>query len=181
MNTQQFWQLIEEARRAVADPADCRDVAAAAASLLSTYSSGEIIAAEHVLSELLADSYKSSLWAAAYVINWGCSDDAFDYFRGWLIVQGREVFERSVAEPDVLADLPVIRAAARMAAALECEDALYIARRAYEAATGGELPDDTYPNQHPKLDDRGWQFDFDDRTQMKRRMPQLTALFQPSA
>ena len=28
----------------------------------------------------MADSYRSSLWAAAYVINAGCSDDGFGYF-----------------------------------------------------------------------------------------------------
>ena len=66
--------------------------------------------------------------------------DGFDYFRGWLILQGREVFEHIVADPDALADLPVIRAQAPGAAYLECEDTLYIASRAYRAATGEELP-----------------------------------------
>ena len=38
------------------------------------------------------------LWDAAYLINGGCSDDGFDYFRGWLVDQGRETFERCLAE-----------------------------------------------------------------------------------
>jgi hypothetical protein len=59
----------------------------------------------------MADSYRNLLWAAAYLINGGCSDDGFESFRCWLIVQGRTVFERSVADPDTLADLPVIQAA----------------------------------------------------------------------
>ncbi|MFE5591185.1 DUF4240 domain-containing protein [Streptomyces sp. NPDC056549] len=33
---------------------------------------------------------------AAYMVNGGCCDDGFDYFRGWLIAQGRNVFERAV-------------------------------------------------------------------------------------
>jgi hypothetical protein len=87
----------------------------------------------------MAGSYRTPLlWAAAYVINGGCSNDGFEYFRGWLIVQGREVFEHVVADPGTLADLPVIRAQAPGAAYLECEDTLY-ASRAYWAATGEEL------------------------------------------
>lgn len=59
----------------------------------------------------------------------------FDYFRSWLIMQGRKVFERIVTEPDALADLPVIHAAAARVPIMECED---------KAATGEQLPDDAY-------------------------------------
>jgi hypothetical protein len=96
----------------------------------------EIVAAGHALQELMVGSYRTPLWAAAYVVNGGCSNDGFDYFRGWLIVQGREVFEHVVADPDALADLPVIHAQAPSEAYLECEDTLYIASRAHRAATG---------------------------------------------
>jgi hypothetical protein len=135
MDMQQFWKLIEDARRQVPDPADGEEVAARAAALLSAYPREEIVAAEQVLRELMAGSYRTPLWAAAYVINGGCSDDGFDYLRGWLILQGREVFEHVVADPDALADLPVI-----------CVDP-------------------------------AWDFDFDDPTEMKRRLPRLAALF----
>jgi len=50
----------------------------------------------------MADSYRVDLWGAAYLINGGCSDDAFEYFRGWLIVQGRGTYERIVADPPIL-------------------------------------------------------------------------------
>jgi hypothetical protein len=42
-------------------------------------------------------------WGAAYLANGGCSDDGFDYFRGWLIGQGRKVYETVLADPDSLA------------------------------------------------------------------------------
>lgn len=54
----------------------------------------------------MAISHRNQLWAAGYLINDGCSDDGFEYFRAWLIAQGREVFERVVADPDALAGLP---------------------------------------------------------------------------
>jgi len=154
MDMQQFWKLIEDARRQVPDPADGEEVAARAAALLSAYSREEIVAAGQVLRELMAGSYRTPLWAAAYVINGGCSDDGFEYFRGWLILQGREVFEHVVADPDALADLPLVRAQTPGAACLECEDTLYIASRAYRAATGEELPPHPFPDPAPEAGSR---------------------------
>lgn len=124
----------------------------------------------------MADSYRNPLWAAAYVINGGCSDDGFDYFRGWLIVQGHGVYERVVADPDTLADLPVVRAKTPTAGPVECEDTLYIAPRTYRAVTGEGLPRGTFTIRYPELDP-DWGFDFDDRAEMTRRLPRLGALF----
>jgi hypothetical protein len=99
----------------------------------------------------MADAYRSPLWAAAYVINGGCSDDGFECFRGWLIVQGRDVHERIVADPDALADLPIIRARAPSAWPVECEATFCVAMEAYQAATGEELP-----VRHTRSDIRNW-------------------------
>jgi hypothetical protein len=175
VDTGQFWQLIEDARRQVADATDGEAVAARATALLSAHPREEIVAAGPVLRQLLAESYRSPLWAAAYMINGGCSDDGFDYFRGWLIVQGREVFEHVVADPDALADLPVVRAERPGAACLECEDTLYIASIAHWQATGEDYPDCVFSIRNPELDPE-WDFDFDDRTEMRRRLPRLAAL-----
>ena len=176
MDTQRFWQLIEEAGVQVADPGDGEAVAARAAALLAAFPREEIVAAERVLSGLMADSYRTSLWAAAYVINGGCSDDGFDYFRGWLIAQGREAFDQAVADPDALANLAVIRSAAARRTRLECESALYIPAKAHKAATGEDLPADAYvPRRAEPVG--GWGSDFDDQSEMKRRLPRLTVLF----
>jgi hypothetical protein len=72
------------------------------------------------------------------------------------------VYERIVADPDALADLPVIRARPSGAWPVECEDALYIASRAYRAATGEELPHRAATIRYPQLDP-ACAFDFDDR------------------
>jgi hypothetical protein len=89
-----------------AEPAE---VAAQASAFLAEQPVQEIIEAQQLLWELMSDSYRQPVWAAAYVINGGCSDDGFEYFRGWLITQGREVFDRVVADPDALSDLPAFR------------------------------------------------------------------------
>jgi uncharacterized protein DUF4240 len=178
MDTRQFWKLIEDARTQVADAADGEAIAARAATLLSAFPREEIVAAEHVLQGLLAASYRDTLWAAASLINGGSGDDGFEYFRGWLIVQGREVFERSVADPDSLADLPVIGPPTLDRPSIECEETLYIAMSAHRAATGAQLPADAFTIRYPEPD-AGWDFDFDDRTKMERRLPRLTALCWP--
>jgi hypothetical protein len=139
----------------------------------------EITAAAGVMHALMSRSYLMSLWAAAYLINSGCSDDGFDYFRGWLITQGRDVFEAAVADPDALADLAAVRAAASDGGVLECEDALYLAETAYETATGQELPDGVTTDGYPDLDPE-WAFDFDEQAQMQRRLPRLAALYLPA-
>ncbi|MFC8406814.1 DUF4240 domain-containing protein [Streptomyces griseoincarnatus] len=175
MDRQRFWQIIEAARDRTPAPDDAEDVARRAASHLAAHPVEEIVAAQQTLWGLMADSYTNPLWAAAYVINGGCSDDGFDYFRGWLIAQGREIFERAVADPDALAELPVVRASAADGHDLECEEVLSIVRNAHLQATGGELPDGGWTIRYPELD-RSWSFDFDDHREMTRRLPRLAAL-----
>lgn len=176
MNKQRFWQLIEAARNQVSNPDDGEAVVHRATWLLATHSAEEIVAAQQTFWDLMTDSYTNPLWAAAYVINGGCSDDGFDYFRGWLIAQGREVFERIVADPDALAEMPIVRAAAADGVDLDCEDALSIVWNAHVRATGKQLPDDAFRIQYPELDPT-WNFDFDDRSEITGRLPRLAALY----
>ncbi|MFF4153768.1 DUF4240 domain-containing protein [Streptomyces sp. NPDC001651] len=174
MDKQRFWQLIEDTRAPISGPGDGQDVARRASAELALRPAGEIVAAERALWGLMADSYTTPLWAAAYLINGGCSDDGFDYFRGWLIAQGREVFERAIADPDTLAELPVVRACAAGGGCLENEDVLGIAWNAHLAATGEQLPDGAFTLRYPALAP-GW--DFDDRGEMARRLPRLAGFF----
>nr|WSX50810.1 DUF4240 domain-containing protein [Streptomyces sp. NBC_00974] len=178
MDKQTFWKLIETAR-AQAEP---DQVAERAAQLLARYPAPEIAAAQQVVWDLLAESYRAPLWAAAYLINGGCSDDGFDYFRGWLLTQGEAAFTAALADPDSLADHPPVRAAAGDEGEdlegedLEDEDALSIAWTAYETATGRELPADSFTISYPPLDP-SWDFDFDDTAETAARLPRLSALF----
>ncbi|MCX5343580.1 DUF4240 domain-containing protein [Streptomyces atratus] len=176
MDTTDFWNLIDDARAQVTEPADAEVVVERASALLAARSRDEIIAAQQLLWDLMAASYRAPLWAAAYTINGGCSDDGFDYFRGWLIAQGREVFERVVADPDTLAELPVIRAAAPEGLEMECERTLGIAWDAHRTATGEDMPDDSFTIDYPGLDPE-WDFDFDDAERVALRLPKLDALY----
>jgi hypothetical protein len=173
---EQFWQLIEAARHQASNPDDGEQGARRATSQPATHPVEEIVAAQQVLWHLMADSCTNPLWAAAYVIKGGCSDDGFDHFRGWLIVQGRETFERIVADPDALAELPMVRASTADGLHLECEGALSIVWKAHIVATGKHLPDDAFTIRYPELDPT-WDFDFGNHSEIAHRLPRLAGLY----
>src|SRR5690349_15646124 len=94
----------------------------------------ELISFDQHLHQVVADAYNWKLWAAAYVINGGCSDDGFYYFRGWLVVQGQAIYLAALADPDSLADVCTVPNEDA-----ECEGVLYVARGLYLEKTGREL------------------------------------------
>lgn len=171
-----FGQCIEAARDQASNPNDGEAVAREAISLLAFRPVEEIVAAEQALWHLMVDSYTNPLWAAAYIVNSGCSDDGFDYFRGWLIAQGRETSERVIADPDALAELPIVQSSAANGVDLEGEDMLGIAWNAHISATGDQLPPSSSTIRYRELDPT-WNFDFDDHDEMTRRLPRLAALY----
>lgn len=84
---------------------------------------------------LIGRANRWDLWGAAYVINGGCSDDGFRYFRDWLISEGRETYEAALRDPDSLAALPKVELA-------ENELYGYVAPELFEEAGAGELDRD---------------------------------------
>ena len=176
MDAPQFWRVIDQARDLAADPFDTDTIARHAQDLLAALPAEEITAAEQAFWDLMARSYRNPLWAAAYIANGGCSDDGFDYFRGWLILQGRTAYDQAIHDPDSLADLPAVAHAAATGIDLDGEIALSMTSRAFTTATGQESPHSytiTYPDPDPS-----WNFDFDDEAEMHRRLPRLSALYQ---
>lgn len=55
--------------------------------------------------DCLRRAHSWDLWGAAYIIFGGCSDEAFSDFKGGLLLQGREVFEKVLADPEALIEL----------------------------------------------------------------------------
>ncbi|MGK5551976.1 DUF4240 domain-containing protein [Actinomadura kijaniata] len=173
MNRDQFWAFIDDAR-AAADANDADSVATSAMKIMAGWSATQIAALEQPLWEVLTESYRGDLWGAAYLINGGASDDGFDYFRGWLVSQGRAVYDAALADPDSLAAVPAVREAAAAKDRLEDEAILSLAWHAYEYKTGEQLPPDNATCSYPDIDSH---WDFDDAPETKRRLPGLWELF----
>lgn len=175
MDTNGFWKLVEAARQSTPDTAEPYDIAKRMIELLRDRPPAEIAAYEQPMWDLMDVSYTEPLWAAAYIVHGGASDDAFDYFRGWLIAQGRTVFERAVADPDSLADHPAIIEGAQAGEAdVEGGVLISVVFKAYLAATGEELPFGTTTRNIPEL---GHTWDFDDHQAMREHLPRLAAMY----
>ena len=127
MDRAAFWAVIDEARSA--GPGDV-ERAAALVDVLARRGADEVREFAEIQARLMAESYSWPLWGAAYIINAGCSDDGFDYFRGWLLLRGRDTWESALRDPETL-----VRAEPPAGVA-ECEDVLYAAAVAHERVTG---------------------------------------------
>ena len=99
MNDDRFWQIIQAAKQAASNDDQQLELIEAA---LHTLELEDILEFQQVFDRLHKASYRADLWGAAYLINGGSSDDGFDYFRGWLIAQGSEVFSAALEQPDSL-------------------------------------------------------------------------------
>ncbi|AKG71409.1 TPA: DUF4240 domain-containing protein [Serratia fonticola] len=103
MNDEVFWQLIDQARTAMIE--DLAENMQALDSALRQLSPEELIAFKKRFTELHNQAYRWDLWAAAYIMGGGCSDDGFMDFRDWLISRGQSVYEAALINPDSLADI----------------------------------------------------------------------------
>lgn len=184
MDTKEFWHLINTARFNMTDAVPFDE---ALVALLASRPEHQILEYQERFDALHDALYRWDVWAAAYLIGGGCSDDSFMDFRAGLIAQGRHWYERAVTAPDSLADHPeVISAAADLDdRTLFYEDANYCASDAYEQITGdGEAFYEAWeqyradhPDPGPTEPDMGEDFDFDDDDEMRRRLPRLALLF----
>lgn len=113
-------------------------------------------------------AYRWDLWGAAYVINGGCSEDGFDYFRAWLISRGQAAYEAALDNPDSLAG-HLGEDEDDDGDGYENEDFLHLAREAL-----GDAGLEPFP-----ADPAGESWDFDDDGEMARRYPRLTGRGSP--
>ena len=143
MDDTKFWQIIAESR---ANGEECEAQGERLTDLLAVLPPDEIYDFDRHFARRRLEAYRWDLWAVAYIINGGCSNDGFEYFRCWLIGQGKEAFDAALAAPETVANFVKDEEAD-----LECEDLLYAPDHAYERGTGIEMPptDMTYPTTGP--------------------------------
>jgi hypothetical protein len=160
---ERWWDLIALSRKGAEDEEEQAD---RLIELLSTkLSADEVLAFDRFLQERIRDAFRSDLWAVAYIMNGGCSDDGFDYFLGWLICKGKKHYEAALANPEDAA-----KGVSPDDEPFENESVYYAPSHAWAALTGkprddyykiapsvgrslkGKLFDeDTVYDKHPKL------------------------------
>lgn len=168
MDDDAYWALVERARAEAGDDSP-ETVSETLVSLLVQLPPDQVVEAGEAYERISRRGYGWPLWGAAYLLNGGCGDDGFDYFRGWLVTRGRAVFEAAMADPDSLAAVVSTDELYEVA----CEDVLGAAWEAHQQLTGRDLPPPTRPDPRPDL---GEEWDFDDVAEMRRRYPRISAL-----
>jgi len=103
MTLDQFWDIVEKVHRDSGGDMDRK--CELLESELRRLSLEEVRSFHRHFDDCEDRAYTWELWAAAYIIGGGCSDDAFSDFRATLISTGRQIFERAVADPQSLADM----------------------------------------------------------------------------
>lgn len=169
MDSDAFWDLIDSARTTAGDPDDSEAVGSALVDLLVATGTAGIEEFQAAWAIEDARAYGWPLWGAAYLVEGGCSDDGFDYFIGWLIGQGRAVFEAAVRDPDSLAD----HLGPDDAEEIDGEEVLGAPLTARHRLTGSYEGPATAPTRA----ELGAEWDFDDADEMQRRYPRLYAVF----
>ena len=170
MDETEFWELVDDAREAAeGDPEEQADLLVERLAQLDPDSVLDF--ARHFESRYNR-AYRWDLWGAAWVLLDGASDDAFDFFRCWLIGQGRHVFEGAVHDPDSLAELldefdEEIDG--------DGEELGYAADEAYEQLTGVVAPDLAIPPA--PAEPEGTSLDFENERLLAERYPRLWERF----
>ncbi|MEV6589300.1 DUF4240 domain-containing protein [Streptomyces acidicola] len=170
MDETEFWELVDTTREAAeGDPEDQADLLVE--RLVQLDPDAVLDFARHFESRYNR-AYQWDVWGAAWVLLDGAGDDVFDFFRCWLIGQGREIFEGAVHDPDSLADLlddfdDEVDG--------DGEELGYAADEAYEQLTGTVAPDLGLAPAPPEPE--GAPVDFENEAVLAQRYPRLWERF----
>ncbi|MBX9671407.1 MAG: DUF4240 domain-containing protein [Candidatus Obscuribacterales bacterium] len=169
-----FWELIAKARKLANDDEQLSDELV---KLLSKESEEKILSFGHIFEVLHNRSYKSDLWCTVYVACGGCSDDGFDYFRGWLIGRGKDVFYAAMSDPDSL--LTEFQTLKKQEGFPENEMMLGVASSAYEEKTGkGDFYDQLEETGRPEpREELEMNWSEDDEDSMSKICPRVFKKF----
>lgn len=85
-----FWHLIQESRKESANQFNFID---SLRSSLAKFHPKELRNFNKILLIKTCELNTWEHWALAYIIRGGCGDDAFDYFKAWVVSKGRHAFE----------------------------------------------------------------------------------------
>src|SRR5690606_28123599 len=103
MEAEKFWKIMEVTR--TKSSGDYRKQQSELKKELLKLTPNEVLEFDNKFRTLRGEIYNWDFWAAAYIINGGCSDDCFSDFQGWLIGQGKSTFENAIKDIETLAEI----------------------------------------------------------------------------
>jgi hypothetical protein len=137
MNTDFFWTTLETARAAA--PGDVDELLFQLSDALDGLPDDDLVQFQHQMMREYWRCFRHDLRAALFILAGaeGFTEEFIDGFGGWLLAQGRETFEKVLANPDSLAALDLLPEDVQAGDLLDLPGEVYADR-----TDGGELPDD---------------------------------------
>lgn len=163
MESEKFWKIIEITKSE--SSGDYEKQQSLLERELLKITANEVLEFDNKFRTLRGEIYTWDFWAAAYIINGGCSDDCFSDFRGWLIGQGKSIFESAVQNIETLSELKETNDG-------DWEGLSYIPTDIYEKKTGNDMPNGIQEN----FEITGEEWD-EDENELKNRFPKIYAKF----
>jgi len=169
MDEELFWSLIDNSKQS---SEDLEDFVENLTTKLKQLTSNDIIGFHLREKKLRFDSYTSELWCAGYIMNGGCSDDCFEYFRCWIIAQGKDAYYSSLKNSDWLVNLY-----SKDVEEYDFEDFMFIASDVFKQKTKKDIEDyvdydkfKTYESNYPDFE---FTWEEDNEESMKKICPKL--------
>ena len=173
MDQAQFWDIIQRSLVALTVEEQIDFLS----NELGKLSKEEILEFDFIFRQKHEEAYTWDIWAAAYTMQGGCSDDGFIEFRAWLVYRGKEVFEKTLKNSDSLAEL----GREKLEESEESEDFYFLTADAYEEIPGVEgLDVEEDPNFKPvefKELPAGKDWDEENLDELRARNPEIFKLF----
>lgn len=140
MKDRQFWDIIE--RSLASSRGSSERQAAELEEILAALPPAQIASFDASFTAKTDALYSWEIWGAVYVLLEYCADDCFEYFRNWVVGQGRDYYAAVSLDPLALGD-------GRLANDAEAGDAElldYASVDAYARASGGRDLYEDYPD-----------------------------------
>jgi hypothetical protein len=166
MDDKVFWSIIKASKQSLSNHQEHQLKALNIG--LSELLEDELVGFNRTYLAYLDKAYTWDLWAAAYIINEGCSDDCFDYFRDWLISQGEIVYNNALENPETLILIA-------KPSDTGFEEFRYIMSEVYQKRFAKEMPD---IESAQVVEVQGEEWDEDD---LANKYPKLTEWIKSSA
>ncbi len=122
-----FWEIIERTKGNASSSAEQIEFLIAELELFKATEIGKF---HKLLQQKMAELYHWDIWAVAYLAQVGCSDDAFEAFRPWIILQGQAIYQLA------LKDVTKLSAYVPSGEETQADGLLFAPAIAYENRTG---------------------------------------------
>ncbi len=156
-----FWELIKLNREKSEDKFDFIENLS---NQLEEFKLTEIKRFERTFLSKYNELNRWEIWALAYIVRRGCGDDAFDYFKAWVISKGKEAFED-------IKNLNILELKKHFDEEPQLEEMFSLAENVYENKTGELMSPVRVKKQ--KLTGKQWK-----EENLKKDFPEIWKIFE---